>query len=342
MLVFYNTLDLCSRYKDLPGVDLLNDHRKVIRSNNSMFFDRSETVNIPIKIKNMFPIPKLDQNFKETYEEICNRTVVKIIERAITENKKIRIMWSGGIDSTVILASFLKLGYRESIEVAISIESISENYNFYKNHLLNKVKIIPSADIKSLATNDCLLIGGEYNDQLFGSNLLSRFVKYYNVEDLHEKFDIDKLRTIFSSDESANADQWIENYLLISKSAPVEIKSNLDFHWWINFSCKWQGIYYRLSSYFSQNFDLKNYYHFFQGEEFQQWSLNNRHIKFHKWSDYKKTCKDLIWEFDKDDLYRDKKIKLESLNFIAQKNSFTNYIDIQGNHYFDLPKDLAY
>jgi hypothetical protein len=342
MLVFYNTLDLCDRYSDLPGVDLLNDHRKIIRSNNSMFFDRSGIVNIPIKIKNMFPIPNLSQNFNDTYEEICNRTVIKIVNRANAENKKIRIMWSGGIDSTVILVSFLKLGYKDLIEVAISTESISENYNFYKNHLLNKVKIIPSVDLKSLANNDCLLIGGEYNDQLFGSNLLSFFVKYYSVEDLHEKFDVEKLKTIFLANHKVNADQWIEKYMLISKFAPIEIKSNLDFHWWINFTCKWQGIYYRLACYFPQNFDLKNYYHFFQGEDFQQWALNNQHEKFYKWSDYKKTCKDLIWKFDKDDLYRDKKIKLESLNFIAQKNSFSNYIDEQGNHYFDLPKNIAY
>ena len=337
MLLFYNTPDLCDRYKHIAGVDLINNHRKIIGSNNSMFFDRTETFKLPIALKNQFPIPKIDHNFTKTYEDICDQTASEIINKAVNSNKKIRILWSGGIDSTLILITFLKQGQRDILEVGLSIESIAENYDFYKNHLLGRVKLIPATDLKSLASSDCVLVGGEYNDQLLGSNLLPTFVRYYDVNDLHNTFNLDKLKKVFSSRYTINVDTWIDIYLSIAEKSPIQIKTNLDFHWWINFSCKWQGLYYRLASYFPESYDLENYCHFFQTEDFQQWSLLNHSQEFNRWEDYKKICKDLIWQFDKNDEYRNKKTKLESLTFLAQKNVFCNYIDEHGRHHRDLP-----
>lgn len=337
MLLFYNTPDLCDQYSHIPGVDLINDHRKIIGSNNSMFFDRTETVLLPIAVKNQFPIPKVDHNFTKTYEDICDQTALEIVNKAINCNKKIRVLWSGGIDSTLMLATFLKQGHRNILEIGLSIESIAENYNFYKNHLLGQINLIPATDLRSLASENHILVGGEYNDQLLGSNLLPTFVKYFDADTLHNNFNLDQLKKVFSSRYTKNVDYWIDIYLSIANKSPVPIKTNLDFHWWINFSCKWQGLYYRLASYFSEEYNLENYCHFFQTADFQRWSLLNHGQKFSQWEDYKKICKDLIWQFDKDDRYRDKKIKLESLTFLAQKNSFCNYIDEQGKHYQHLP-----
>ncbi len=342
MLLFYNTPDLCDRYNHLSGVDLINDHRKIIGSNNSMFFDRTETFSLPILIKNQFPIPKVDDCFTKTYEDICNQTAVEIVNKATNSNKKIRVLWSGGIDSTLILATFLKQGHKNLLEVGLSIESIAENYHLYKNHLLGRVALIPATDLRSLASENYILVGGEYNDQLLGSNLLPTFVKYFDVDKLYDKFNIDQLKKVFSSRYTKNVDFWIDVYLSISKKSPVQIKTNLDFHWWINFACKWQGLYYRLASYFPQEYNLKNYYHFFQTEDFQRWSLINHSQSFNRWEDYKRICKDLIWAFDKNDEYRDKKIKLESLTFLAQKNTFCNYIDEHGRHHQDLPDDCLF
>jgi hypothetical protein len=302
-----------------------------------MFFDRTETFSLPIAIKNQFPIPEIDHNFSKTYEDICDQTAWTIAKSAIDNNKKIRVLWSGGIDSTLILATFLKQGHRDILEVGLSIESIAENYNFYKNHLLGQVALISATDLRSLASKNYILVGGEYNDQLLGSNLLPTFVKYFDVDKLHDDFDLDQLKKVFSSRYTKNVDLWIDIYLSIVSKSPVQIKTNLDFHWWINFSCKWQGLYYRLASYFPKDYDLKNYCHFFQSEDFQRWSLLNHRQEFRQWEDYKKVCKDLIWQFDKDNQYRDKKIKLESLTFLAQKNSFCNYIDEHGQHHQDLP-----
>lgn len=338
MLLFYNTPDLCDRYSHIPGVDLINDHRKIIGSNNSMFFDRTETFSLPIIVKNQFPIPKIDHNFNKTYEDICDQTAVEIVNKVMDSNKKIRVLWSGGIDSTLILATFLKHGYKDILEVGLSTESIAENYNFYKNHLLGQVTLFSATDLRSLASDNHILVGGEYNDQLLGSNLLPTFVKYFDVDKLHEDFNVDQLKKVFSSRYIKNVDLWIDIYLSIADKSPVPIKTNLDFHWWINFSCKWQGLYYRLASYFPEDYDLKNYCHFFQTEDFQRWSLINHSQLFNRWEDYKSICKDLIWQFDKDNVYRDRKIKLESLTFLAQKNSFCNYIDDNGNHHRNLPE----
>lgn len=334
MLVFYNTIDVCQRYKNVPGISLIDDHRKLISSNNSMFYDRSETVTGPLSIKNMFPIPELPEQNNLSYEDICYETAKDIAN----VNKKIRIMWSGGIDSTLIVVSFLKQKLEDRLEIALSYESISENYNFYKNHLLGKVKLIPSTEIKSLFTDDAILVGGEYNDQLLGSNLIPLFSKYYSTEDLFDKFDVDKLKKLFSVKTEKNVDRWIDLYLQTTKKSPVPIESNLDFHWWINFCCKWQGLYYRLASYTTLPVNLNNYQHFFQNEKFQRWAMLNHNQHFSGWKNYKKICKQIIYDFDKDLDYFKNKIKLESLTFVAQKNSFFNYIDDRGNRYTDLPE----
>lgn len=328
MLLFYNTIHLCENYIDKPGVKLLDSHRKIISSNNSMFYDRSETVSIPVNVKNIFPIPSIPKTFNKSYDDICNETV----ESLISKNKKIKILWSGGIDSTLILVCFLRAGYKDQIEVLLSSESIAENYSFYRNHLLGKVKMSPAYDLKKVYDENSILLGGEYNDQLLGSNLLPLFLKYYDPADLFNKFDKDKLRKIFSSKQENNVDSWIQLYLETTSAAPVPIETNLDFHWWINFCCKWQGLYFRLVSYFECPVNFENYQHFFQNNDFQIWAMLNHSQHFDKWKDYKSLCKKIIWDFDKDDFYRDNKIKAESLTFLAQKNSFSNYIDEQGNY----------
>lgn len=338
MIVFYNTRHFCRNYKNVPGADLIDDHRILISSNNSMFFDRSETINIPIKIKNQFPIPNIPKHFNKTYEEICNETAVRLINQSKEQNKKIRILWSGGIDSTLILVSFLKIKAHEHIEVMISHESLLENVEFYKSHLLRKVAIIPAYRMKFLYSNDTILVGGEYNDQLLGSNLLPIFVKYYDPKELFSKLDLNKIIKTFRINK--NIIKWLDIYLEIIKHSPVPIETNIDFHWYINFCCKWQGLYYRLISYFDQIPDIENYTHFFQNEDFQIWSMINHQQHFSYWEDYKKISKTIIREFDNNDNYYNKKIKLESLTFLAQKNPFCNYIDDQGNKFYDLPKEF--
>jgi len=338
MIVFYNTRHFCSTYKNIPGSDLLNDHRILISSNNSMFFDRSETISIPIKMENKFPIPSLPKNFNKTYEEICDNTAKHIIKISNEKNKKIRVMWSGGIDSTLILVSLLKQGVKDQLEVLLSCDSISENQKFYYDHLLGKIDLVPANRMKTLYSSDSILVGGEYNDQLLGSNLLPVFVKYYDPEDLFKKVDRDKILKTFQ--KTKNSKLWFEIYLEIVKSSPVPIETNLDFHWYINFCCKWQGLYYRLISYFDEIIDPGNYIHFFQNEDFQIWSMLNHSQYFFLWEDYKKIAKSIILDFDKNDFYYNKKIKLESLTFLAQKNSFCNYIDSSGNKLKDLPEEF--
>lgn len=337
MLLFFNTVHLCENYSHIEEIEMLNLHRRIISSNNSMFYDRSETVVSPVKVENKFKIPNLNSSFDLSYEEVCNITAKNFLDTG----KKLRVMWSGGIDSTLILVSLFKLGITDQLEIALNIDSISENQEFYYNHILGKFKIIPSTDIKSLFSKDHILIGGEYNDQLLGSNLLPLFSKYYDTDELFKKLSRDKIYKIFSSklENKKIVDRWIDIYLKTIQGSPVPIETNLDFHWWINFCCKWQGLYFRLASYTDLKTDLDNYHHFFQNDLFQQWALINHNQKFYDWKDYKRICKEIIYRYDKNKNYLDNKIKSESLTFMAQKNSFYNFIDSDQRRYFDLPEN---
>lgn len=342
-LSFYNTADLCSRYSELNGVELLQDHKQLLRTNNSMFHDRTETVTLPLKIKNLFPIPTMPNRFTKSYEEICAETTMRIADQAIRGSKKIKILWSGGIDSTLIIVNFLKLGFGDLLEVALTLESIHENPEFYMEHLLKGgIKLVPANDLKSLSRPGYIVVGGEYNDQLFGSNLIIAFEKYFDSEELFKPFDRKTLLSVFNCDKDKmrnekSLDVWIDAYTEICKKSPAPIETNFDFHWWINFSCKWQGLYYRLFSYFDQRFDANDYIQFFLNDDFQLWSIFNIAKRFDGYQNYKRICRDLIFEFDKNKQYKNNKKKIESLFFLAQKNRQFNYICEFNNFYSDLP-----
>ena len=145
---------------------------------NTSLVDRSMQTVMPYNIK-VYPgfemITDLS-GFSKTYEECCADRVKELIAKADKLQVPIGLLYSGGIDSTMVLVSFMKAltpaELKSKVVVLLNHDSINENPNFYYNFIRKSCTIKTSDTMSSLFDGKYLIVGGEHNDQLLGSDLI--------------------------------------------------------------------------------------------------------------------------------------------------------------------------
>lgn len=281
----------------------------------------------------IIPVPeKKDVSLKEAIED----SVQNVLKEK--GNRKIYILWSGGIDSTLVLTALL----RHNINVTIVCDEHStKEYPFLWNKIKNKelncdyIVCEEACDgIFKLSKNkDVLFITGEIGDQLTGSmvtmrytyeqrNMLMKdvidkdlFSKPYLYPELMNKYNPIKIE---GYNNTELAIQYCEEDIYKFLGTNRDTTTLSEFLWALNFIYKYMLVILRLypCGLWYEGKD-KNTIHFFNTEKFQQWSMTNykENCAYIKDSDYKMPFKDYIFEFTKDKEYHDNKIKEPSLNF---------------------------
>ena len=325
----------------LPGIDKFIKFFKFYNDANSAIFDRSSTFRTPVRMKNLFPIPIM-RPFKKSLEEVCNDRARQLLEASEAMSVSLNVMWSGGIDSTLVLVSLLKnatVSQKKRIVVLLTEDSIAENPKFYATHLRGCVKIESSDTLPYILGSSNLLVGGEGNDQIFGSGAPhKKLVEDYPPGTIRKPYSRDLFFELYSR---MVQDTQLVNFFLdihdrLRAAAPIELSTNGDVAWWEKFCTKWQAVYTRkLTCVAPRNVSLMthewitNYYRqFYMTEEFQLWSMNNldKRIK-DSWKSYKWLCKDIIYDFTKDAEYRDNKTKWGSLGNVFRQRQTYSFID---------------
>ena len=303
---------------------------KLINLNVSLV-DRCDYLQSPYRFENKFPMPKIPNVFNKTYFDICIERAQKIVLHSKKIDKPISVLWSGGIDSTVVLISFI-LGCPndlDRISVVMNPWSIVENPNFYYNHIRNRFKLLPSEKTLDILDGSSIMVGGEFNDQLFGSDIV-RDVETFGNMDL-----------VLGPNTSQNVLPFLQSKGISEKSAahwyfllddhiknvcPVEINTVHQLFWWLNFSFKWQSVYYRIPEriknqhLLNDEFLSQYYLQFFVIEDFQIWSMLNPDKKIGStWESYKLEAKKMILDFNGDKDYFDNKVKRGSLGQIFKQ-----------------------
>ncbi len=288
--------------------------------------DRTGTIRTPIKVHSLFPIPVLEP-FSKSFETVCDERSAEILQRARQLNVRIYVMWSGGIDSTLILVSLFKQASkedRERIIVLMSNDSIQENPRFFREHVSGSVELGISADVPKVLGGNDLVVTGEHNDQLFGADLMGPIVVARGPAIMHQKLDLEMFADQFArSAGGRDIARWYMTLMdRVRAAAPIPLTTNYHFAWWINFALKWQTVYARLlmfvepsrANLIEKDWLDTRYLPFYNTEDFQRWSLNNNDKKVKDtWASYKWLCKDIIYDFTKDAEYRDTKTKVGSL-----------------------------
>lgn len=310
---------------DKPDVKLWFEIFKLISLGVSLV-DRTEQIKFPYNFHNYFPMPTNLHGFNKTYAEVCVDRAKEFLELSKRLNKPILVLWSGGIDSTAVLVSFILAGAtNQDVIVSLNNLSMREHFKFYHKFIRGKFDIISSEGMCDYITGKYIVVGGEHNDQLFGSDIIHRVYVTYGMDLVFEPATEENIKKVFQTRQMSEPSMkiWYDLLKNHSKCAPTEIKTVFDFFWWYNFAFKWQSVFFRLLtrvSVYNRNIIndefVRSYYHqFFVTDDFQKWSILNPDKKIGKtWESYKLAAKEFIFDFDHDTDYFINKTKYGSLS----------------------------
>lgn len=269
------------------------------------------------------------------FEDICFEVAQKIYDRSIEENKDIYISWSGGVDSSCVLSTFLMIGKDTSkIHVLCSNESISEYPLLYFKLKSENIDIIivkdtaKMLDIYKPIVDNNLIVFGWCGDQLYGSDVNNKYPDWFHKD--WRSF----ARFMNMGNTIDGFEQAFQNYHL-----PIE--NCAQFFWWLNFSCKWTHV----SKVFSLVCgNVKNVVNFYEDYEFQNWSIARfDRVDYQPPTNteyYKPEMKEIIYKFTHDDHYKKNKGKVGS--FCVYSKSYKNVLGIESTNGITLFKGDEY
>lgn len=295
---------------------------------------RSGTFTTPWNAISPFRQPLPDLTIPETrgFSELADLRGQEIYANACRSNKRIVVMWSGGIDSTVVLVSLLKTipqnEYQDRLVVCMTTDSVLENFTFYKNFISTKIPTVhvSSIEFNNDFLNQNILLHGDPGDALFGSG--SRKFQPLIAQDqylLPYKDNMDLLYSCAVNQPSA----WkavVDKLTANLEESPLDqIVTIADWFWWQYINFKWEGSLWRpfhgaglrkdhstaISRENSLDY-LKNTY--FNTDYFQRWSYTNIH-NFYPGGmrGHKHAPKKYIFEFDHNEVFNKNKLKMPSL-----------------------------
>jgi hypothetical protein len=200
-------------------------------------------------------------------------------------NLPIYVLWSGGIDSTVILSAIIKNWpdhLKERVVVKMNYASKLENPFFYKNHIENKFKV-ENTDIKHKLSEGYTLHGDPADALWLQGNIITMSVQHgldFCNDDIRNPLNSILANMITTAIGADDFNKLHELIFADSRAADVELKSTSDFFWWLNFNFQYETMITKHildSSEVSSNeitaFD-KSMPCWYDSNEYQEWSIS--------------------------------------------------------------------
>lgn len=304
-----------------------------------------------------FVMPKYDPSFNKTFEQVTDDRALEM-KKLIHQGQKLAVMYSGGMDSTLVLVALLRNLTEEelkSVVICASIHSIIEYPTFWEKHIQGKFKIIESLnnwydDIIGMGYRP---ITADEGDCIFGTSIglqmyhnwdgylrdLSPDVKQrlsmlrYQIsnQEVHYSTYKDILIRHLAYDRSSPEGLEFgrilyEKYVHNINTSEVPVHSLHDFFWWLIFNVKYLNCSVRGAIYYNTRIPVRecidSIENWFNGKDYQLWSMvnNNNGEKIRKTlATYKYAERQYIYDFTKDEWYFNFKTKLESLGNLLIK-----------------------
>lgn len=287
--------------------------------------DRTETLATGLSFHILDPLqPNLCSTSSLGFDELCLQRAVSIIETF--PQRTLRVLWSGGIDSTVALVSLLRCLAKKDelsrLKVLLSAESVAEFSSFFHQVIQDKIEYRwINTTLYDAIDPDEVNITGEHGDQLFGSDKLKYAIL---TQEAFRPYDTVLPYLISRKLGTDRYTQAILKYMTPQwQQAPIKIKTLYDVMWWINFSMKWQTVTMRLAHALQDKpMTLgENLVHFFRSRKFEQWSItHHEHKIINTWQTYKYVAKEFIYRYYPDEHYRRQKEKEQSLKAVMVRH----------------------
>jgi hypothetical protein len=312
------------------GVHLLNDlfdypDIKLYRTSFSPLFsaswmlDRTELTTIP------FNTEILKDN-KLHYFDNYNIDLIESISHSandlINEGKKIFIMWSGGIDSTLMVIAFLLNNVpNDQVIIVCNNDSIRENFKFYSEHIRKKFSLMSTELLIQQAKNQIMngiILQADHADLIFSSSLGKIMESLFGEKYLNLKLTKENLFPFLEKQKYDEQSKhcFYELVLETSKKSPIEIKTIRGFAWWYSFNFRWQHNREKFKARINPNNDYRT---FFSHKEIQKWSVKNlmNRIDLDDKTEFRKIIKDFTGDIE----YSQYKIKWPSVTKHLATNS---------------------
>jgi hypothetical protein len=268
--------------------------------------DRSGQTAYPFQVHNRCP-------WQGPLENMDLETTCSYILNDIIKNNPgpYYVYWSGGIDSTLILTTFLKEVDLSDFVVCCSTASIDEHPEFYKKFIQPNCRVI---DTNLEIPLDGTHITGDCGDTAWAvldSNVLNNPVSTpYLYRPWQEWASRDDFKSILA-ERDIHEDLFFEYLTTFFKKSGREIVTLFDARWWFYLLCKGQSkALYKTAGSFNL-FPNINFVHFFEHQYMDSWSWynNDKIIVGDNWNTYKQPAKEIIFKFDGNEPYRKYKSK---------------------------------
>ena len=274
------------------------------------FIDRTGVIKSPYRMDTIpaNQMPAYDPNFSMNFEECAVATAEEIYKKHLKFGVPIRLSWSGGIDSTCILMAFIQLlgmqKTKQCIDIVMTKNGITENPYVWENIIRKEnFSLIHTMGFSEKWDGSEIMVNGEGGDQIHGTDLYRPLRKRYGETSMSIPWSrsiiVDHIQWKATALSPAEVEILADILIDQVSKAPIDIETLADFWWWINFSCKWSSVNYRLIAKSPRQIDqefLDSYFFpFYTGKLFQQWSMSRREEKHQgNWETYKWRAKKFI------------------------------------------------
>jgi hypothetical protein len=311
-----------SQFPNLRDIEIYGNISKILGPGWPV--DRTKRIQLPFR--SVVPDEHAMPDFSILPKLNLLDTVLDRCAELIKTNKKIYLLWSGGIDSTLVLTSFILSGISsDQLIVVCNNDSIKEYPKFYIDHIRGKFEILSSELLiqrVKLAKVNGIILSCEHGDcmhgQDFGTIALTAFGGHYLWDQPSRENILKLFKYKGMTDQSANC--WYDIFMASAINSPRELNTTYDFFWWTTFNWRWQWAIEKIRLRFNHDQEI---YTFFSGIGMQKWATVHEQQPISKLSDFKYDFKKLILDYTKDTEYFEQKIKHPSATLFYSVNSYT-------------------
>lgn len=267
-----------------------------------------------------------DQSAQDlAWSEVTDLRAYQLGRTVSQDNDPIYVYWSGGIDSTAILAAIVK---NWSADLLGRVTVIMNNGSYVENPCFFNKIIKPRLNFKSGADKDwrhCWVITGYAADQTWVQADVIAIDIWRPGSVRHNPYTHrDTLVSWLEFKTDRDHANWVIDLVLQNaESAGIDIMDYEDFYWWLNFNFMFSGQLLKAYKLMKNNEYHPAYLQQYQkkaiswyaSREYQLWSMANRSVgtKYKNTvRSYKMPAKLYIYELDQNVWYRDYKTKMAS------------------------------
>lgn len=266
------------------------------------------------------PLPK--DMYPVSLQDACDNTAKQLILKYQT----IYVLWSGGIDSTLVVAQLIK---HRSADTKIIVSLNNQTVEDCDDDLIDtfseygvEFEQLSSDRMREIVDNGGMVVSGYHADSI----LVGEFVDNKRLEDVI--FDITPVEMfcMHLDIETPTAEYYLRELEPLLALMPFE-RTAANIAWWLDFTCCWDRDEYDLM----YRFNLKpagiGYYNFFSSDDFQRWSMRDTREKAGRTrSTHKYQYRDIIksvfgrdFKFDKNLMNHETYVDHQKINIFDEK-----------------------